>query len=111
MLYDIYVLTLRIFHIIIQSRLLRYKMYKYCLLFLLCIPCCLADSTAINKDKMLASSMTSYSTRLHPNQDIMTELLSRSKKYSLKAASIVSAVGSVLHCSLRFANSSYLTRV
>jgi hypothetical protein len=88
-----------------------YKVYIYYLLFLWCIVYCFADDTVTNRDRILASSTTSYSTRLHPNQNIMTELLSRSKKYNLKAASIVLAVGSVLHCSLRFSNNFYLTTV
>lgn len=41
----------------------------------------------------------------------MSELLTRAKHYKLRAASIVSAVGSVLHCSLRFANNSFLTPI
>jgi predicted DNA-binding protein with PD1-like motif len=61
--------------------------------------------------KLMQSYAQTYSVRLHPNQDIMASLLSLAKSSHLKAVSIMSAVGSVLHCSLRFANNSYLTRI
>jgi predicted DNA-binding protein with PD1-like motif len=53
--------------------------------------------------------------RLHPNQDIMTQitkLLSQSYKHNkITALSIVSAVGSVQYCWLRMANQSTLTKI
>lgn len=90
---------------------MRYALLVLLTAVLFATNCQQEEESTRNRDAMFPSSMTSYSTRLHPNQDIMSELLNRVKKYKLKAVSVVSAIGSVLHCSIRFANNSYLTRV
>lgn len=48
--------------------------------------------------------MKTYALRLHPNQDLKVELDAFSKKYNLKAACIVTCVGSLHRAVLRYAN-------
>lgn len=63
------------------------------------------------QSQVFFSKAESISTRLHPNQDIMSTLTKALGQYQLNALSVVSAVGSVRYCWLRFANSSVLTKV
>lgn len=51
-----------------------------------------------------SSSTVSYSFRLKPDQDLKTELQKFAKDHHLKAAAIVSGVGSLKRLKLRLAN-------
>jgi len=63
------------------------------------------------QSQVFFSKAESISTRLHPNQDIMSTLTKTLAPYQLNALSVASAVGSVRYCWLRFANNSVLTKV
>lgn len=53
--------------------------------------------------------VVSYPVRLKPGQDVKTELEALAKAHHLRAASIVSVVGSLTDVALRFANQSSTT--
>lgn len=52
----------------------------------------------------MKSKIVSYSFRLKPNQDLKAELLRIARENSLKAAAVVSGVGSLKKLSLRLAD-------
>jgi len=91
-----------------------YDLYKLMYIHLLITILLIGQSDALDsqrKTKIWKSKSQTYVGRLHPGQDIMqtlTELLSHEKH---NAITISSATGSVLHCHIRFANQSYLTKV
>lgn len=45
-----------------------------------------------------------YPARLHPGQDIITEISRIGRVYNLRAVNLISAVGSVNGCFIRLAN-------
>ena len=63
------------------------------------------------KVEILSSESVTYVGRIHPNQDIMESFAAALKGFKASGITIASAVGSVLHCHLRFANQSQLTKI
>mmetsp|Transcript_9787 Transcript_9787/g.13464 ORF Transcript_9787/g.13464 Transcript_9787/m.13464 type:complete len:150 (+) Transcript_9787:56-505(+) len=54
----------------------------------------------------MASNMKCYALRLKPGEDLRDELLSFSKKHNLKAAFVLTCVGSLTRVTLRHANAT-----
>ena len=63
------------------------------------------------KVEIFRSQSVTFVGRIHPNQDIMESFTSALKGHRISGVTIASAVGSVLHCNLRFANQSSLTKI
>jgi len=54
----------------------------------------------------IESSTVSYAVRLKPNEDLFERIDSLSKELDIRAGFVISAVGSLLSASIRFANQS-----
>ncbi len=65
----------------------------FCLLFLQC-----------QNPKTMNSSFRVHTLRLHPGEDVLTELKKFIKENKIEAGFIMSAVGSLTHYTIRFAN-------
>lgn len=62
-------------------------------------------------NQVFFSLSETLSTRLHPNQDIITTITNLLSPYEITALSIASAVGSVKYCWLRLANQPDFTLI
>jgi uncharacterized protein len=74
-------------------------------IFLLCLSGLICSfSTLYIQQKMKASSSKVYALRLRPNEDLKKSLMDFAKKEKLKAAYIITCVGSLQKANIRFAN-------
>jgi uncharacterized protein len=74
-------------------------------IFLLCLSGLICSfSTLYIHQKMKASSTKVYALRLRPNEDLKKSLMAFAKKENLKAAYIITCVGSLQKANIRFAN-------
>lgn len=72
--------------------------------FFLLLPCLACTSIPKPIDPTVPSRTRSHTLRLTPGQELVTELESWAKSHNIRAAAILSAVGSLTRVSLRYAN-------